>query len=164
MKHKLFMYLFFFAVLFILFQYMNEKSIFESQEKKINNLTSKKLELDSLRLQAENRLVEANFFNLMGNDDAMTYLENLGMESEEVKTLVSDAIIEKNFENDGNPLVPVEGGTGEMRINKVKFLNHRWVIANFSDGSYWGEVLIDYFFDENNKLFLKTIDAIIYPN
>ena len=164
MKHKLFMYLFFFAVLFILFQYMNEKSIFESQEKKINSLTQKKLALDSLRLQAENKLVEANFFNLMGNDDAMTYLENLGMEAEDAKALVSDAIFEKNFLAGGNPLVPVEGGTGEMRINKVKFLNHRWVIANFSDGSYWGEVLIDYFFDENNKLYLKSIDAIIYPN
>lgn len=143
---------------------MNEKSIFESQEKQINGLSLQKQEADSLRLQAQNQLVEANYFNLMGNDDAMTYLENLGMEAEEVKKMVSDAIHEKNFEAGGNPLVPVEGGVGEMRINKVKFLNHRWVIGNFSDGNYWGEVLIDYFFDENNKLFLKTIDAVIYTN
>ena len=163
MKNKIFMYLFFFAVLFIIFQYMNEKSIFESQEKKIELLTSKKQASDSLRLIAENQVEEANFFNLMGNSDAMTYIENLGLEAEAVKTLVSDAIIEKNVEENGNPLVPVEGGT-KMRINKIKFLNHRWIIANFSDGTYWGEVLIEYFFDENNELYLKPIDAIMYPN
>ena len=120
MKNKIFMYLFFFAVLFIIFQYMNEKSIFESQEKKIELLTSKKQASDSLRLIAENQVEEANFFNLMGNSDAMTYIENLGLEAEAVKTLVSDAIIEKNVEENGNPLVPVEGGT-KMRINKIKF-------------------------------------------
>ncbi|MFT5981876.1 MAG: hypothetical protein ACI9RM_000300, partial [Ulvibacter sp.] len=35
MKNKIFMYLFFFALLFVIFQYMNEKTIFESQDKKI---------------------------------------------------------------------------------------------------------------------------------
>ena len=158
------MYLFFFAVLFIIFQYMNEKSIFESQEKQITSLTTKVEVADSLRQKSENELMEANYFNLMENDDAMTYLENLGMEAAAVKAQVTDAIIEKNFEENGNPLVPVEGLTGTMRINKVKFLNHRWVIANFSDGNYWGEVLIDYFYDENNQLYLKTIDAVLYPN
>ena len=67
------MYLFFFAVLFIIFQYMNEKSIFESQEKQITSLTTKVEVADSLRQKSENELMEANYFNLMGNDDAMTY-------------------------------------------------------------------------------------------
>ena len=41
MKNKIFMYLFLFAVLFIIFQYMNEKSIFESQDNKISSISEK---------------------------------------------------------------------------------------------------------------------------
>jgi hypothetical protein len=27
--------------------------------------------------------------------------------------------------------------TNKFIINKVKVLNHRWIIADFSDGEYW---------------------------
>lgn len=164
MKNKIFMYLFFFAVLFILFQYMNEKSVFESQERQINSLTLKKKVADSLLLRNEEILADLNHFSLMGNDNAMTYLENLGMEAEDVKNLVKESLYEKNVLPGGNPLVPIEGMEGAMRINTVKFLNHRWVIADFTDGTYWGEVLIEYFFDENNELLLRTIDAVLYTS
>ena len=162
MKNKIFMYLFFFAVLFILFQYMNEKSVYESQESQINSLTNQKVLADSLHTLQEDRLLEATYFSLMQNDNAMTYLENLGMEAEAAQNLVRESIYDKNVAADGNPLVPIDGVEGKMRINKIKFLNHRWVIADFTDGTYWGEVLIEYFFDENNQLLLKTIDAVLY--
>lgn len=164
MRNKIFMYLFFFAVLFILFQYMNEKSIFENQEKQISSLTKQKKEKDSIMNLQENAMLELNYFNLMNNDKAMTYIENLGLEAEAVQNRVRDQIYDLNVASNGNPLVPVDGMEGKMRINKVRFLNHRWVIADFSDGSYWGEVLIEYFFDENNELLLKTIDGVLYPN
>ena len=49
LKNRIFMYLFFFALLFVIFQYMNEKTIFEAQEKKITLLTEKKIKgLDSI--------------------------------------------------------------------------------------------------------------------
>ena len=164
MRNKIFMYLFFFAVLFILFQYMNEKSIFENQEKQISSLTKQKKEKDSIMNLQENAMLELNYFNLMNNDKAMTYIENLGLEAAAVQNRVRDQIYDLNVGSNGNPLVPVDGMEGKMRINKVRFLNHRWVIADFSDGSYWGEVLIEYFFDENNELLLKTIDGVLYPN
>ena len=157
------MYLFFFAILFIIFQYMNEKSVFESQEKQISSLSKQKKESDSLLRISEAAYFEQPHFSLMNNDNAMTYLENLGMEAEDVKKLVQESIYDKNTLANGNPLVPVDGVDGAMRINKVSFLNHRWVIADFTDGTYWGEVLIEYFFDENNQLLLKTIDGVVYP-
>ncbi|NND63006.1 MAG: hydrolase [Flavobacteriaceae bacterium] len=164
MRSKIFMYLFFFAVLYIIFQYANEKSIFESQDKKITSLTEKSERLtDSLNI-LQDQIAELNYFTLQGNENAMTYIENLGMESTEVEALVSDAILEQNLIKGGNPLIPMEGMQGEMRVNKIKFLNHRWVLADFSDGSFWGEMLIEYFFDENNKLELTTLDAVLYPN
>ncbi len=164
MKSKIFIYLFFFAVLLILFQYMNEKSIFESQENRISILTKKKVEADSLNNLLEDRIADLNYFTLLGNDNAMTYLENLGMEADSVQTMVSEAIYEKNLIKGGNPLIPVEGMYGEMRINKLKFLNHRWILADFSDGSYWGEMIIEYFFDEKMQLDLTVISSVLYPN
>jgi hypothetical protein len=164
MKGKIFMYLFFFAVLFILFQYMNEKTIFESQENKINSLTEKVTKSDSVNDVLTDRVAELNYFTLLGNENAMTYLENLGMEAEMAQGLVTEAIYESNFGDAQNPLVPIESQDGKMRINKVKFLNHRWILADFTDGTYWGEVLIEYFFDENNQLLLTPIGSTLYPN
>ena len=46
MKRTLFMYLFLFTLLFVIFQYMNEKKIFEKQENKIvTNIENKKEEI-----------------------------------------------------------------------------------------------------------------------
>ena len=77
MKNKIFMYLFFFALLFVIFQYMNEKTIYESQDKKIKALTEKKITgLDSIDT-LNDRIANLNYFTLQGNENAMTYFENL---------------------------------------------------------------------------------------
>jgi hypothetical protein len=94
----------------------------------------------------------------------MTYLESLGLDAAEVEAMVSDAIYDQNGEEGGNPLVPLKGVHGNMKVNKLKFLNHRWIQADFSDGTYWGEMLIEYFFDENNNLELTTLGSTLYPN
>lgn len=164
MKRRLFMYLFFFAVLFILFQYMNEKTIFESQEQKISSLSNRLSESDSIVDILKEEISDFNHFSLTGNENAITYMENLGLSAEEAESMVSEAIYESNFGGEQNPLVPLESQDGKMRINKVKFLNHRWVIADFTDGTYWGEVIIDYFFDDKNQLLLTPVRAVLYPN
>lgn len=164
MKSKIFMYLFFFAVLFILFQYMNEKSIFESQESKIDSLTEKvKTANDSINVLQDN-IGNLNYFTLQGNDNAMTYLENLGLDAAEVEKVVTEMIYERNLEKGGNTLIPVEGMYGEMRVNKVKFLNHRWILADFSDGKFWGEMILEYFYNDKMELELTPISSVLYPN
>ena len=164
MKSKIFMYLFFFALLFVIFQYMNEKTIFESQEKKITTLTEKKTRaLDSIEI-LNDRIADLNYFTLQGNENAMTYFENLGRESLQVEQQVADAIYDRILENGGNSLIPFAGTKGAMRINKLKFLNHRWIQADFSDGSSWGEMIIEYFYDEKMELQLTPIGSVLYPN
>lgn len=158
------MYLFLFAVLFIIYQYMNQKSIFESQDTKIENLETKiQKESDSIE-SLNNQVMNLNYFTLQGNENAMTYLENLGMDPSKVEQMVTDTIYERNFDQGGNSLVPMEGMYGKWMVNKVKFLNHRWVLADFSDGKYWGEMLIEYFFDEEKRLDLKVLSSVLYPN
>ena len=164
MKNKIFMYLFFFALLFVIFQYMNEKTIFESQDKKITNLTEKKIiGLDSIEV-LNDRIADLNYFSLQGNENAMTYFENLGLEAAQVERQVADAIYDRISENGGNGLIPFAGTKGAMKINKIKFLNHRWIIADFSDGSSWGEMIIEYFFDDKMELQLSVIGSVLYPN
>lgn len=164
MKRQLFLYLFLFAVLLLIFQYMNEKSIFESQEEQIESLKTKlersKKEADSLR----NRVLELNYFNLMSNDNAMTYLENRGFEASEIEAYISDQIFEKNFGAENNPLVPYAGIQGGMKINKLRFLNHRWIIADFTDGMYWGEVLLGYHVEDDGSIEFENLGSLIYTH
>ncbi|SRX56018.1 hypothetical protein AEQU1_03044 [Aequorivita sp. CIP111184] len=157
------MYLFFFALLFIIYQYMNEKSIFESQENKIENLGVKvEKQNDSIEI-LNNQIINLDYFTLQGNENAMTYLENQGFEAAAVEATVYDAIYEYNFEKGNNPLVPFDGMNGDMKINKLKFLNHKWILADFTDGKYWGEMILEYSFNEKKELVLNTIASFLYP-
>jgi hypothetical protein len=157
------MYLFFFAVLFIIFQYMNEKTIFEAQDKKINSLTEKNSKMEDSILSLNNRVADLNYFNLLGNDKAMDYLENAGYDPVAVQALVGDAIYDQNLVGGGNPIVPFEGMNGPMLVNKIKFLNHKWLLADFSDGQYWGEMLLEYSFNVENEMELNTLASLLYP-
>lgn len=143
---------------------MNEKKIFESQENEIEKLVIKsQKENDSLEV-LQNRIRDLNYFTLQGNENAMTYLEKMGYEAAEVEAMVSDEIYDYNLTKENNPLVPFEGMNGDMKINKLKFLNHKWILADFTDGKYWGEMILEYSFNENKELNLKTIGSFLYPN
>ncbi len=164
MTNKIFIYLFFFALLFIFFQYMNEKKIFESQEARIikleENIIIGKDSLENLQTQVR----DLNYFSLLGNENAMTYLENLGYEGAAVEAMVSDQIYELNLTKGNNPLVPFEGMDGSLKINKLKFLNHKWILADFSDGTYWGEMILEFSFNQNKEIELTPIASLLYPN
>lgn len=142
---------------------MNEKKIFESQEIKIERLQAKsQAETDSMEVM-QNKIMNLDYFTLQGNEKAMTYLEKMGFEAAEVEATVSDQIYDYNLTKGSNTLVPFEGINGNMKINKLKFLNHKWILADFTDGKYWGEMILEYSFDENRELDLKTISSFLYP-
>ncbi len=164
MKNKIFMYLFLFTLLFVIFQYMNEKSIFESQEKKIENLEAKmQQQTDSIK-NLNDKVSDLNYFTLQGNENAMTYLENYGYNAADVEKMVSNQIYDQNTVKGNNPLVPFEGMNGTMKINKLKFLNHKWILADFTDGTYWGEMILEYSINEQKELTLNTIASLLYPS
>jgi len=170
MKRTLFMYLFLFTLLFVIFQYMNEKKIFEKQENKIekqrniiSNLKNELLTLkDSLEILSNDNL-SCNYFTLQGNENAVSYIEKLGFESLEIENQVSDYMYDQNLVKEKNYLIPYEGMYGKMKINKIKFLNHKWIIADFTDGRYWGEMILDYHVTKKNKIELNQISSLLYP-
>ena len=171
MKRTLFMYLFLFTLLFVIFQYMNEKKIFEKQENKIekqrNTISNLKNELLTLKDSLEvlsNENLSCNYFTLQGNENAMSYVEKLGFESLEIESQVSEYIYDQNLVKEKNYLIPYEGMNGKMKINKIKFLNHKWIIADYTDGRYWGEMILEYYVTKKNKIELNQISSLLYPS
>lgn len=164
MKTKISLYLLLFSVLLNIFLYVNQKNIFESQQKSIDGLVQKKKVLTDSVATLNERVADLNYFTLQGNENAMTYLENLSLNPAFVENEIKEIIYDKNLLKGGNPLIPLQGMYGEMRINKVRFLNHRWILADFSDGKKWGEVLIEYFYNEKMELELTPISSVLYPN
>lgn len=142
---------------------MNEKKIFENQEKQIASLEKlNEKQTDSI-MKLRDQVAELNYFTLQGNENAMTYLESFGYNAKDIEELVSSQLYDQNLVKGDNPLVPFSGIEGEMKINKLKFLNHKWILADFTDGKYWGEMLLEYVIDDNKQLKLNTIGSLLYP-
>lgn len=163
MRGKIFLYLFIFMLMFTIFIYVNDKKILDSRDANIESLEGRlaSAEVETEKLREEN--FKLNYFSLSNNEEAITYFENRGIDAVELENLIIDEIISRNRAGEDHGLVPFEGMEGAMRINKVKVLNHKWIIADFTDGTYWGELFISYDIDENNKLEFTTERSFLYP-
>jgi hypothetical protein len=63
----------------------------------------------------------------------------------------------------GNPYTGQEQiSANKFIINKVKVINHRWIIADYNDGVYWGEVLLKYFVNEDDTISYEVIQSLLY--
>ena len=49
-----------------------------------------------------------------------------------------------------------------MLIDQVKLLNHKWIIASFTDGTYWGEMLLTYEVIDKKELKFKVVESTLY--
>ncbi|WP_103068047.1 hypothetical protein [Aquimarina sediminis] len=163
MRNKIFLYLFIFASLFILFQFMNAKKAKESYDKKIDNLqaevTTKETTIDSL-ISAN---MDLTYFTLDSNEDAVSYFEEMGYDASKLATTISDQIIGQNKAGKDNPIIPFVGMEGNMNVNKVRLLNHKWIIADFTDGVYWGELFIIYEVKEGGVIDFEVEKSFLYP-
>ena len=163
MRNKILMYLFIFSVLFTLFIYVNDKRILDAKQDKIDRLEEKLAEVEAdAQIPSEVAEVE-DYFNLENNEDAITYFENKGIDTQDLILKIEDAIISQNSAEEDNPLVPQAGMEGKMRINKIKVLNHKWIIADFTDGTYWGEVFFSYEVAEDGEIKFYPEKSFLYP-
>ncbi|MGB5378917.1 MAG: hydrolase, partial [Muriicola sp.] len=74
----------------------------------------------------------------------------------------ADKLLESNESGGDNPLIPYEGMENDFKINKIKLLNHKWIIADFSDGKYWGELVILYELKDDLSVDFTLIDHLLY--
>ncbi|WP_445452056.1 hypothetical protein [Flavobacterium sp. 25HG05S-40] len=163
MRKSLFLYLFIIAVLMNIFTYKYFTSKESSEQKASKEATE--IKADSLS-QAGTITYDADIFSLENNDRAQNYL----FESSNVKDIaefsekVKQALLSYNDSPEGNKYTDqVKMGEQKFIINSVKLINHRWVVANYSDGKLWGEVLLKYFIDEKGAVSFEIMNSYLYP-
>lgn len=103
----------------------------------------------------------SNYFSLENNTDAIA---DLGVEDvDKLLIKIRDDLYARNVNEKGNPLVgypPLDARP--FIINKMKVLNNRWIIADFSDGTHSGEVLIKYFVEEDGSVTYETLQTLLH--
>ncbi len=160
MKSKIFLYLFIFAALIALYQFISTGKMLEVTNDKLlrldNNLEQMQDSVKTLNL----KVLEMQYFSLENNDDALAYYDHL--ELNDPARYVADKLLETNEKKGSNPLVPYEGMEGDFKINKIKVLNHKWILADFSDGKYWGEILIKYELKDDLGVDFTLMDHLLY--
>ncbi|SFW18440.1 hydrolase [Cellulophaga fucicola] len=167
MKKYLYLYLFIFAALIALYQYVSANKMIDATNTKFGKLQAKieKLEAsntkleDSLQTTAIN-ILDLKYFLLENNDDALSNFDHLNIDKP--ARYIADKLIETNESKGDNPLVPYEGMEGDFKINKIKVLNHKWILADFSDGKYWGELLIKYNLKDDLGVDFTMMDHLLY--
>ncbi len=165
MKARVFMYLFIFSALLIVFQHVNSKNIIDKYEKDIRKYkkTVEDKEKAVATLEAQN--FDLSYFNIEHNDNALDYFVAQGYNVDELIKAITEGLYNMNdYKGDDHPIVPFVSLTGsKLLINKVRILNHRWIVANFTDGTYWGEIFVTYSIDDHNDLQYKLAESFIYP-
>ena len=112
-------------------------------------------------------LIDANHFTIDRNHDAQDYFDNKNtgrfIHHEIIKKMIAEKIVAENKNKSGNPLAnyPAIDGKG-FEISKFQVINHRWVVADYSNGEYNGQVLLQYFVNEDESLDFEVIQSVIF--
>jgi hypothetical protein len=165
MKQSFLLYLFILSIVFTIFTYAYYSKQVNFQNSQIDKLTKK---LQSKETEYNSKLQEVNYFSLENNEKAQNYFySSIPDQNIDVAVLIpslKDKLLEYNDVPNGNPYTGQEKlGVNKFIINKIKVINHRWIIADFSDGEYWGEVLLKYFVNEDKSYTFEVNQSILYP-
>ena len=125
-------------------------------EKKQSQLKALK---DSLKVE-KRRFFENVYFSLDTNEEALVYFDDLDFPVTSAR--IKDALYDTNLLGEEESLVPYAQMGGKFLINKIKVLNHKGVIADFSDGTFWGELLIKYQVAADGTLTFTVVEHFLY--
>ncbi len=160
MKKNLFIYLFVFAALIALYLVVNSDKMIKGKDGQIEKMKNEVTRLQDSLQNAKLKILEQNYFSLENNDDALAYYEHLNIT--DPARYIADKLLETNEREGNNPLLPYEGMEGYFKLNKIKVLNHKWILADFSDGKFWGEVLIKYELKDDLGVDFTLVDHLLY--
>jgi hypothetical protein len=160
MKKNIFIYLFSFTALILVFQIVNSNKIMMDQQRRLEKKQSQLKALkDSLKVE-KRRFFENVYFSLDTNEEALVYFDALDFPVTSAR--IKDALYDTNLLGEEESLVPYAQMDGKFLINKIKVLNHKWVIADFSDGTFWGELLIKYQVAADGTLTFTVVEHFLY--
>ena len=164
MKQKIFMYLFVFSLLLTLFMYVNSKRLMEIENKKSATITNQLEKYKDSVETLQNEIMNLSHFNLERNEDAISYFEARGYKIDDLIPLIKDELYKLNEAKNEHPMIPYASSEGRrMMINTIKLLNHKWIIADFSDGEFWGELFLTYEITDSNELKFNLKESFLYP-
>lgn len=148
-----------FSLLFNVFQFVNSTKILNGKETEVQKI---KAHLKSSR-DSVMQLSNANYFALESDEDAQEYFFSNNLDYQKVATKVKEDLIVLNENKSGNRLVPYEPIDGKpFIVNTSKILNHRWLIAEFSNGDLWGQILVKYFVSTDKPTDFETVETVLY--
>lgn len=159
------MYLFIFSLLLVIFQYVNSKNILEDYEKRIVKKEAKYEKYADTINNLRDRILTLSEFSIEESEAALSYFEAEGYDVTKLIPLIKEELYELNtLKGEEHPLIPYPSlSGGKMLINSIRILNHKWIITNFSDGKYWGELFLSYDLSEDDQLNFKREESFIYP-
>ena len=149
-----------FTALVLIFQLVNSKKILDDQAKRLIKLKSDKESYEDSVLKLQSQLDEVNDFTLVGNEYALEYFKNTNIDN--IVNQIKDQLYEKNLLKDKNDLIPYKTMNRNFLINKIRVLNHKWLIADFSDGTNWGELFVAFRIDQSGKINFKLKEHFLY--
>ncbi len=132
----------------------------KSKDAKLEKLGNKVTALTDSLQDARLKVLDMQYFSLENNEDALAYYDHL--EIEDPSRYIADKLLETNESKGDNPLIPYEGMESDFKLNKIKILNHKWIVADFSDGKYWGELLIKYELKDDMGVDFTLLDHLLY--
>lgn len=148
-----------FSLLFNVFQFVNSTKILNGKETEVQKI---KAHLKSSR-DSVMQLSNANYFALESDEDAQEYFFSNNLDYQKMATKVKEDLIVLNENKNGNRLVPYEPIDGKpFIVNTSKILNHRWLIAEFSNGDLWGQILVKYFVSTDKPTDFETVETVLY--
>jgi hypothetical protein len=151
---KLVLYGLIFSILMNIFQLMYSTKKFNFDTAQNEKFRAKMT--DSLtKIVADKE--EGDYFSLAHNDKAIDYLEKYDVQK--LMPTIKEKLMDLNTNPAGNKLIPYD----QMVINKVRFLNHRWIIADFTGPSGWGEIIIKYFVEKDDSITFEVAETLLYP-
>ncbi len=160
MKRNIYLYLFIFSALIALYLAVSGNNFQKNSQAKLVGLESRIDKIQDTLQEVRLNNLDMQYFSLENNDDALAYYDHLDLS--DPSRYISDKLLETNEKKGDNPLVPYEGMENYFKINKIKLLNHRWLIADFSDGKFWGELLIRYELKDDLAVDFTLMDHLLY--
>jgi len=159
------MYLFIFSVLLLLFQFINSKKIFDNSNQKVASSKAQLLKYRDSILSLEDKIYNLSQFSFDYNDHSYEYFLNQGYDVEKLMVTVTDALYSQNeYKGEQHPLVPYASTTNtKIIINSIRVLNHKWIIADFTDGQLWGEMLVVYTLNDKGELNFRVSESLLNP-
>ena len=159
------MYLFIFTALIALYQFKSASNYVENTQVALGKYQETAEEYSKISSQIkllEAQLEMAQLFDITYNQEGQVALESQYKGPQDVSDFISDALIQTNINKElQHALIPFKSENAKYVFNTVKVLNQKWLIANFTNGTVWGEAILQFSINNGVVNFL-TEDAFLY--